>query len=153
MSRRAVSGVTPSASRNCSTRRCRSRERQRQRLPRRGEERPAIRLLRDEPVLGEPLQHLGDGRLRNAEPGRDVDLPRLAAVLDEVGDQLDIILGDLGAPRALVLLMRRRDIMGDLVNRPLTHAAAIGGTILISCLNLVLILQVFDVAIPGLPAV
>ena len=54
---------------------------------------------------------------------------------------------------ALVLLMRRRDIMGDLVNRPLTHAAAIGGTILISCLNLVLILQVFDVAIPGLPKV
>ncbi len=54
---------------------------------------------------------------------------------------------------ALVLLMRRRDIMGAFVNRPLTHAAAVAGTVLISCLNLVLILQVFDVTIPGLPKV
>ena len=54
---------------------------------------------------------------------------------------------------ALLLLMRRRDIMGEFVNRPLTHAAAVAGTLLISGLNLVLILQVFDVAIPGLPKI
>ena len=54
---------------------------------------------------------------------------------------------------ALVLLMRRRDIMGDFVNRPLTHAAAVIGTLLITSLNLVLILQVFGAAIPGLPQV
>ena len=54
---------------------------------------------------------------------------------------------------ALVLLMRRRDIMGDFVNRPLTHAAAVIGTLLITSLNLVLILQVFGMAIPGLPQI
>ena len=53
---------------------------------------------------------------------------------------------------ALVIFTGRRDLMGDLVNGPLTQGVAIIGTLLISCLNLVLILQVSGVAIPGLPA-
>ncbi|VVC57101.1 manganese/divalent cation transporter [Beijerinckiaceae bacterium RH AL1] len=54
---------------------------------------------------------------------------------------------------ALVILMRRRELMGDFVNSRLTHATAVVGTILICLLNVVLILQTLGVAIPGLPAV
>ena len=44
------------------------------------------------------LQHLGDSRLRHPEALRDVDLPRLAIMVDEVGDQLDIVLHQFAAP-------------------------------------------------------
>ena len=54
---------------------------------------------------------------------------------------------------ALAIFTGRRDVMGDFVNGPRTRAATIVGTLLISCLNLVLILQVSGVAIPGLPPV
>jgi manganese transport protein len=54
---------------------------------------------------------------------------------------------------ALVILMRRRELMGDFVNSRLTHATAVVGTILICLLNVVLILQTLGVAIPGLSAV
>lgn len=53
---------------------------------------------------------------------------------------------------ALVLFTRRRDLMGELVNGRLTDIAAISAAALICALNLVLILQVFGVTIPGLPA-
>ena len=53
---------------------------------------------------------------------------------------------------ALVMFTRRRDIMGDFVNRRLTDAAAILGTVVIVGLNAVLLLQTFGVAIPFLPA-
>ena len=53
---------------------------------------------------------------------------------------------------ALVLFTRRRDIMGEFANGPLTNAAAIGGAAVVLCLNAVLILQSFGVLIPGLPA-
>jgi len=53
---------------------------------------------------------------------------------------------------ALVLFTRRRDIMGEFANTRLTDAAAIIGTIVILCLNMVLLLQTFGVPIPGLPA-
>ena len=51
---------------------------------------------------------------------------------------------------ALVLFTRRRDIMGEFANGPLTNAAAIGGAAVVLCLNAVLILQTFGVLIPGL---
>ena len=53
---------------------------------------------------------------------------------------------------ALVMFTRRRDIMGDFVNRRLTDAAAILGTVVILGLNAILLLQIFGVAIPLLPA-
>ena len=53
---------------------------------------------------------------------------------------------------ALVMFTRRRDIMGEFVNSRLTDVAAIVGTVIILCLNLVLLLQTFGVPIPGLPA-
>lgn len=53
---------------------------------------------------------------------------------------------------ALVVLTRRRDVMGHFVNSRLVDAAAIVGTIVILGLNAVLLLQTFGVAIPGLPS-
>ena len=53
---------------------------------------------------------------------------------------------------ALVLFTRRRDIMGEFANSRLTDAAAITGTIVVLCLNTLLLLQTFGVPIPGLPA-
>lgn len=50
---------------------------------------------------------------------------------------------------ALVLLTRRRDIMGAFVNSRLVDNAAILGTLVIVGLNVVLLLQSFGVAIPG----
>jgi manganese transport protein len=53
---------------------------------------------------------------------------------------------------ALVLFTRRRDIMGEFANSRLTDVAAIVGTVIILCLNLVLLLQTFGIPIPGLPS-
>jgi manganese transport protein len=53
---------------------------------------------------------------------------------------------------ALVMFTRRRDIMGEFANRPLTDIVAILGTAIVLALNVVLLLQTFGVAIPGLPA-
>jgi manganese transport protein len=54
---------------------------------------------------------------------------------------------------ALILFTGRRDIMGALANGRLAHWAAIGGTVLVLALNLVLILQSVGVPIPGLSGV
>ncbi len=51
---------------------------------------------------------------------------------------------------ALVVFTRSRPIMGDFANGRLTDIAAIVGTIIILCLNVILLLQTFDVPIPGL---
>ncbi len=53
---------------------------------------------------------------------------------------------------ALVLFTRRRDIMGEFANGRLTDLAAILGTLIVLSLNVVLLLQTFGVAIPGLAA-
>jgi manganese transport protein len=52
---------------------------------------------------------------------------------------------------ALAIFTCRRDIMGPFVNGRLTAVAAILGTAIILLLNIVLLLQTFGVAIPGLP--
>ncbi len=54
---------------------------------------------------------------------------------------------------ALVLFTRDRAVMGEFVNGRLTAAAAIAGTLVILALNAILLLQTFNVPIPGLPAV
>ena len=51
--------------------------------------------------LGELAQHPRDRRLRDAEPRGDIDLTRLAALADQVADQLDIVLDKLAAARLL----------------------------------------------------
>jgi manganese transport protein len=50
---------------------------------------------------------------------------------------------------ALVFFTRRSDIMGQFVNRKLTDVVAIGGTIVVLVLNVVLLLQIFGVAVPS----
>lgn len=51
---------------------------------------------------------------------------------------------------ALVLFTRNRAIMGNFANGRLTDIAAIVGTIVILCLNAILLLQTFGIPIPGL---
>lgn len=51
---------------------------------------------------------------------------------------------------ALVMFTRSRAIMGNFANGRLTDIAAIVGTIVILCLNAVLLLQTFGIPIPGL---
>jgi manganese transport protein len=53
---------------------------------------------------------------------------------------------------ALLIFTRRADIMGQLVNKPVTNVAAIVGTVVVLLLNAVLLLQTIGVPIPGLPA-
>lgn len=53
---------------------------------------------------------------------------------------------------ALVLFTRNRAIMGEFANDGLTDAIAISGTIIILCLNVVLLLQTFGVPILDLAA-
>lgn len=53
---------------------------------------------------------------------------------------------------ALVMFTRDKAIMGDFANGRLTDILAIVGTIVILCLNVVLLLQTFGVPIPGLDA-
>jgi len=52
---------------------------------------------------------------------------------------------------ALLMFTRRKDIMGAFVNSRLTDFAAVVGTIVILALNVILLLQIFCVGIPGLP--
>ncbi|SDV46687.1 Nramp family divalent metal transporter [Chitinasiproducens palmae] len=51
---------------------------------------------------------------------------------------------------ALLIFTRRRDIMGVFANRPLTNAAAMLGAAVVLVLNAFLLLQAFDVPLPGL---
>jgi manganese transport protein len=53
---------------------------------------------------------------------------------------------------ALVMFTRNREIMGGFANGRLTNFVAISGTIVVLSLNLLLILQIFGISIPGLPA-
>ena len=53
---------------------------------------------------------------------------------------------------ALVLFTRDRAVMGEFANGKLTAAAAVVGTLVILALNAILLLQTFNVPIPGLPA-
>jgi manganese transport protein len=53
---------------------------------------------------------------------------------------------------SLLIFTSRRDVMGQFVNSRLTFVAALVGTIIVLLLNTFLILQTFDIAIPGLPA-
>ncbi len=52
---------------------------------------------------------------------------------------------------ALVIFTCRRDIMGEFVNSRATDVVAIAATAIILALNVVLLLQTFGVAVPGMP--
>ena len=64
-----------------------------------GEEDAAIGTLQYEALIREAPQHLGDRRLRDAEPRRYVHLARLAPIRDQIGDELDIVLHELEPAR------------------------------------------------------
>jgi manganese transport protein len=51
---------------------------------------------------------------------------------------------------ALVIFTRRKDLMGEFANGPLTYIAALVGTVVVLSLNAVLLVQIFGFAIPGL---
>ncbi len=51
---------------------------------------------------------------------------------------------------ALILFTRRRDIMGGFANGRMTDIAAIVGATIVLALNVVLLVQTFGIAIPGL---
>src|SRR5580692_10398080 len=53
---------------------------------------------------------------------------------------------------ALILFTGRRDIMGAFANGRAINIVAISGTIVVLSLNVLLILQIFGITIPGLPA-
>lgn len=74
--------------------------------------------------------------------------PTAALVISQV-----VLSIALPAPMiALVLFTRRKDLMGGFANGRLIDVLAIAGSAVVLSLNLVLIAQVFGVAIPGLPA-
>jgi len=53
---------------------------------------------------------------------------------------------------ALLMFTRRPDIMGPFANGPVTHLAALTGTVIVLALNALLIAQALGVPVPGLPA-
>jgi manganese transport protein len=53
---------------------------------------------------------------------------------------------------ALLMFTRRTDLMGEFANGRVTHLAGLAGTAVVLLLNAVLVLQIFGVNIPGLPA-
>jgi manganese transport protein len=53
---------------------------------------------------------------------------------------------------ALIIFTGRRDIMGAFANSRLTQTAAIVGAAVILVLNVILVLQTFGIAIPGVPS-
>jgi hypothetical protein len=55
----------------------------------------AIRLLSDQLVVLEALEGLDHGRGGDAKPLGDVGAASFAALFDELGDELDIVFGDL----------------------------------------------------------
>ena len=65
----------------------------------RRQENSAIGLAGDETFRGQSGEHLGDGRLRNAQSGGDIDLACFVAVLDQIRDEFDIVLDERAAPR------------------------------------------------------
>ena len=67
--------------------------------PRLREEHAAIRLGHGKALALQPADRLDRGGVRNAEPAGDVGGPRLAAVRQQVGDQLDIVLAQCAGLR------------------------------------------------------
>ena len=85
--------------------------------------------------------------------------PAFAVVLAGVDETRALVLSQvvlslaLPVPMiALVLFLRRRDVMGAFAGSRLTVTAAMAGTVVVSALNVVLVLQTLGVDIPGLPA-
>jgi hypothetical protein len=66
-----------------------------QRLAFRGQEHATVRPLHHPAITGQAPQHLRHGGLGHAQAGGDVDLAGLAAVGQQVRDQLDIVLHQL----------------------------------------------------------
>ena len=61
-------------------------------LPEFGQEYATIRFLHNQPLGDQPPQSLGDRWLCHAKASGDIHLTGLAAIGDQIGDQLDIVL-------------------------------------------------------------
>mgnify|MGYP001287949058 CR=1 FL=1 len=60
-------------------------------------DRPILR-AGDQPLARETVQGLAHGRHLHAKPGGDVHRARLALIVDQFGDQFDVVLGQFIAP-------------------------------------------------------
>ena len=76
-----------------------------------GQEDRAVGPRDDEPLPLEARNRLDDRGLRDPEPAGDVDGSRLARLTDEVGNQLDIVLRNLGVASFAGFLEIRRLLM------------------------------------------
>ena len=70
----------------------------RQQRPVHREENATIRLLLHQTICSQALEHLGNRRLRHPQSLGNVDLPRLAFIVDQIRDQFDVVLHQFGAP-------------------------------------------------------
>lgn len=52
---------------------------------------------------------------------------------------------------ALILFTRNRDVMGEFANSRVTDVLAIFASVIVLCLNVVLLWQALEAPIPGLP--
>ena len=69
----------------------------RQYLPCVREKDTPVRALLDISFRNQAFEHLGDGRLRDAEALGNVHLPGLAPVSQQVGDEFDVVLHEFAA--------------------------------------------------------
>ena len=65
-----------------------------------GEEHGPIPRPGDQALPGQTVERLGHRRDPDAKPRGDIHRPRLAVVVDQFGDQFDIVLGQLGGTMA-----------------------------------------------------
>ncbi len=71
-----------------------------------GEEHGPIPRPGDQALPGQTVERLGHRRDPDAKPRGDIHRPRLAVVVDQFGDQFDIVLGQLAAARRAHALER-----------------------------------------------
>jgi hypothetical protein len=90
------------------------------------EEHATIGPLLDEPFGGEAFQHLRHRRLRDTQPLGDIDLARFAPIGNEIGDELDIVLDQFGAP-VVPGLAKALDMGVGIDERAFREAAGFGG--------------------------
>ena len=87
-----------------------------------GEEDRAIGLGGDQPALLQARDGLGDAGMGHTQPARDIGRARFAGRVDQVGDQFDIVLRDLGLPREPGLAVMPGLLVGLDEHRPPTVA-------------------------------
>ena len=114
-------------------------------LARIGEEDAAIAPLLNIAVGCQPLEHLCHRRLRHAKAQSDIDLPGLAPVFDQIGNQFDIVFNQFSA--AIVTGAAKTLHMGAGINKQTVAIAAraiVGNHLIFTSVNF------FDAGLPKL---